>query len=984
MRPHRLRFAGIGPYPDEVTIDFDELTTKGLYLIVGPTGSGKSTIFDAMTYALFGKTASGRESTIVCDSPIARKPYVELEFSHAGRHFTAHREPGVGDKAANPNKQWLREHDASGKELRTVPHSREVTREVSDLIGLDADQFMQIILLPQGKFQEFLMATGDKKGPLLQTIFGTKLYSTIAQFIEDEARQCITASEAAAQSLEGEVRGARAVISQLPELFDPGAPYESVEELDYARLSARERAIAAAEALEILDVELERAISELATADNTAKVFDAAAERNAIEKVDRETADQVADGARAIAQHDHAKRVDKQRKGRDDAKTRAENAAAAALDYRDGLGRILADLPISHTSLERLKDAVPSASAAGIHTEFAKLSDLVALAGAALSTLDKQAPALKKIEAKRDKASGRLTTAKAKLKATKAAHAKLTAEVKAANKANVELRKLQPQIDKLDRALAEGDVASATSDYDRAVSALAKSDAAVQEAKEALDNAHRQHIVHLAGTLAASLEVGTACPVCGSHEHPKKARKSAEIDLDSANAKVQDAQSYRSDALAELKDAEKTLAKAKKSAAILPTPADQKALRKAYEAAVALAESLDELEGELEEKADEIEGLETSIESLEAEVRDAKDSLKDVQKEIADAARMIEPLGEVEDVKVAVRTIERVGKFLSTAESILGAVDTTRGAFTEASKSFVGLLESEGFTDEAQLDQAMLDDQTYNDITTLLEASAARKTALIRIEGVIGDNAIPDVRPDVDAIQANRDKISDQRRDIDSERSTYSTTADQLELFIGNIRTLAPEVEAKRRLAYKAKSASDLIRKGAGHGEGRRFGLEEWVQRRFFDEVCEVATEQMRLLYNSRYTLTLEQGDGKAKKKSTGLDLYVFDSQTGKHRPVQTLSGGEQFLTSLALALALAEVVQRHAGGIELPALFIDEGFGSLDTNTLDTAIDVLMKLQDTGRSIGIISHVDAMQKSLPIGISVTKKPTGSILSVHN
>jgi exonuclease SbcC len=154
------------------------------------------------------------------------------------------------------------------------------------------------------------------------------------------------------------------------------------------------------------------------------------------------------------------------------------------------------------------------------------------------------------------------------------------------------------------------------------------------------------------------------------------------------------------------------------------------------------------------------------------------------------------------------------------------------------------------------------------------------------------------------------------------------------------------------------------------------------VQRALFEEVCDVASEQLLLLSNNRYILTLDAEDAKKIGRTHGLDLYIIDSDNGQHRSVETLSGGEQFITALSLALAMAEVVQRHAGGIELSSLFIDEGFGNLDADSRDAAVEVLTKLQNAGRTVGIVTHITEMQQQLPAAITIHKTKGGSTLII--
>jgi exonuclease SbcC len=190
------------------------------------------------------------------------------------------------------------------------------------------------------------------------------------------------------------------------------------------------------------------------------------------------------------------------------------------------------------------------------------------------------------------------------------------------------------------------------------------------------------------------------------------------------------------------------------------------------------------------------------------------------------------------------------------------------------------------------------------------------------------------------------------------------------------IARLGKGIDELKRIVEQCIAVAKIFTTGEVSSD--RLSLERWVQRSMFAEVCEVATVRLRELTHDRYRLTLEADGASHARRTRGLALFVTDSFTGQNRPVETLSGGEQFLTSLALALALGDVVQHHAGGIDLGALFIDEGFGSLDGNTLDTAVEVLRTLQGMGRVIGVISHVDSMQSELPIGLVVQKDVSGS------
>jgi exonuclease SbcC len=291
-------------------------------------------------------------------------------------------------------------------------------------------------------------------------------------------------------------------------------------------------------------------------------------------------------------------------------------------------------------------------------------------------------------------------------------------------------------------------------------------------------------------------------------------------------------------------------------------------------------------------------------------------------------------------------------------------------------------MKTEKFSTVQEARGAHLDAENIATLSDSISEFDNRAERILILSGRIGDSPLPKKRPDVEVLDANVSAAFEAKETSSASQTKTSEAIKSLETQQEKINNLGPKAQETTQRADSALALAKVVANGAGSGENLQLGLEEWVQRTLFEEVCLVATTQLQKLSNNRYFLTLESDGARSRRRARGLELYVLDSHNGKTRSVQTLSGGEQFLTSLALALALAEVVERHAGGMQLSTLFIDEGFGSLDSETLEQATSVLTKLQDIGRTVGLITHVELMQERLPIGIRINKTNSGSTLEL--
>ena len=986
MRPTLLKFGGIGAYSGHVEVDFEELSKKGLYLVVGPTGSGKTTIFDAMTFALYGKTASDRESMFVSDHDNHVDPYVELHFTHQGRRFIAHREPPP-DKTRKsiPAKQWFREVDDDGNVVRTETGSTTVTSETADLLGLDAEQFMQVILLPQNKFQKFLMAKSSERKPLLQKIFGTGLYWRVADNLKQTAKRLEEEADKVERKISVAHGQARMTLTDLHDQpyfadIDLTAPENNtipdvIEGLKTALATITSQDIA-------FNAQYTDALEKKTRADGEAERFDAGQEKAELDKVHSENEKNVEQTIKQLENNERAQRVLEASKHAGDLSESARLSRLRAQELRDQLTKNLNSLSINSEVTGPLLSLIPTATANTLAIELSQVHKRITDTLNAISERDFLTGAINELETKSKKLEEKIDTNKQELD-TASENLKIRkADEKTAAAAVKKIPALEKKIGDLDALLEVADVDNKVKALSKATAELQKAQKAFSDAEKRLDNARLHRTRHLAGELAALLTAHDECPVCGSTEHPKKAKKTAETDISVLESKRDKAQGKKLAAETLVRDAQKALEAAQTAQRKLPPEADQQKLRDLYDDTFEQAERSDELSEEVEELAEEIKGLNKLIRDDELALRTKETEIKQKRERTVVLIPVAETLGTPQAVEKANDVLITAIKSLDEIEPADKAVAEEDARSVTANKQLKEALKTEKFTSVNEAENAHLSDDVVAKSKLDIEAHRERESRLLVLSGKVGDEPVPAERPDVDDLTQKVQRASEA---VDASSESKNKTKNAIET-LGNVlkdlNELGPESQARVKQADEAKTLAKIVDLGVGNGEDRQLGLEEWVQRTLFEEVCLVATTQLQKLSNNRYFLTLEPEGAKMRKRAGGLELYVLDSHNGKTRSVHTLSGGEQFLTSLALALALAEVVERHAGGMQLSTLFIDEGFGSLDSETLEQATSVLTKLQDIGRTVGLITHVELMVEQLPIGIRIEKTNNGSTLAL--
>lgn len=1044
MKPLKLSLQAFGPFATREEVDFTRLPPGALFLIAGPTGAGKTSILDGITYALYGDTSGGERSAREMRShhaDAALQTEVELAFALGAQRYRVRRVPEQtraaqrgGGVVNAPAKAELFRLDANGVDwIPLAQRTTEVTALVEDLLGFKADQFRQVVLLPQGQFRKLLAASSAEREKILETLFGTATYKHLQDALKAEAAALRERGEKAAlqrQTLLGQagVDTMDALVARRDalqgQLVTLGDAEQQVRAEDTAARAALQHgqaveaqfaeAVAAAAALQALEAgkaELDAQRLRLEQARRAMQVLPAdtalaSARRSADEAVQREA--QAARDATEAAQ----------RLGQAEATLQAEIARAPA---REAAQREL-------LRLEGLADAVARLVQAEIEASRCEAARIAADKALAAATATQQTVA------------ARRTTLAARIDAL---------QPLAAERAALELR-LQ-QAEQRARALAalaaaRKQLAGREAEETKARTRHEAAQRAAGEARAkaaALDADWRQA---QAAILAAHLHAGEACPVCGSAAHPAPARHEGELPteqaLQAAAERAREAEAMFDAARQALNAAELARATAAAEVAMRVAELQPADLRPAEGAAPENPQSIVE-EGapatdaaELRRQLDaaraaalELEPLRAQLQAADAELGKAAIAGEQARTQAAEAASAARAAQHVADerragVPEALRTPaalqagiaqaqdtrQRLERALQQAQSTHGeaasraaalraqhatlaeGVQAAQARVVEAHRQFVAALQAAGFWPDGtgEGDEGAADDAEAAWRAALLPAARIamlesavrdaddRRAAAHERAGRAAQAVAGTLRPDLAALDArataSRAQVEAVVDRIGQTRSELRTVTDTLAR-LDEIARESGAIEAEYRVVGHL---ADI----ANGNNGRNLTFQRYVLAALLDDVLRAASLRLSAMSRGRYQLQRREDVADARR-AAGLDLEVFDEYTGRTRPASTLSGGEGFMASLSLALGLSDVVQAYAGGVQLDTLFIDEGFGSLDPESLDMAMKALIDLQQRGRTVGVISHVEEMKQQIDVTIEVVQGVRGSRVRVR-
>lgn len=1038
MHLHSLTFQAIGPFAGRHRVDLASLGASGIFLLDGPTGAGKSTVIDAVVFALYGKVASEAASDDRLRSAFAApdvESFVDLVLEVPSGVYRVRRTPeyrrpkkrGTGTTVQQASVRLWRlvgppssdaDPDAADPpgELLSA-RLDEAGDEIRRIVGLDRRQLVQTVVLPQGEFATFLRAKPEDRAVLLQKVFGTELYHRAAARLAELARAARTRSDGARQGVRAAVERFTGAAGLVPD--DARRLREAA--LDDARLRRADEDDDAPDhgvhALAVAHVGRLAAEADALAAREVAANATLVAAQDRLD-AERTLADAVATRARLRAEAarlaDEAPQVAADR-DRVDAAARAAVVAPAA----QGLARAEQGLAAAQDRLVLARTGVPTDLADADATTLEALRSDVATAAVRATRLLAVGASLPVRD--REVADGRKDVARATEERARVLH-ELTVRPAHRDELRTRLAGLAETAGTLgvlqERALR----ARAVEEAARQAAALAGDEEAARAeraraaavAKAAVDHEARvraARIAGLAGELAAGLAEASPCPVCGGTDHPDPAPLAdghpsaqdvevAERDRVGAERALHDA-SARAEVLAERLAARRRDAEgltphesAERVAEVDALVAGARAASHERADAERELEALDAATVALQERAatlaEAIAGTTARLEELEAAL--AADRAE-IRAEVAAAGPLVAHAGLPDvladeggprnPVAVLAAALEERVRTIDALADAGAAVAGARRAVEERSAELGALVGRSGFADAIEALDAVLDEQDRRALALrVAEHEAARAaTAAGLAEPALAD--VPeDARPDVAAARA---VVAEAEAAARAAARRHELVARQAQAADAAAEGIGAAVDDWVRARDAAGPVARMAALTAGSGDNEHaLTLATFVLVQRFEDVVAAANERLAEMSSGRYELVRSATREDVRAHKRGLAMKVLDHVTERERDPRTLSGGETFYVSLCLALGLADVVTAEAGGVELGTLFVDEGFGSLDPETLDAVLAALGRLRAGGRVVGVVSHVEALKQSIAERIEVRRVPGGgSTLTVR-
>lgn len=1002
MRILRLTMDAVGPFPGHEVIDFEAFSDAGRFLLSGPTGAGKSTIIDAIVFALYGKVSGGRDSS---DSRIRSryaseqaKTEVELIFSTSSGNYKVRRQPayervkknGKGVTKQNA-KAWLFKLDEQLREVsEPLTKTSDVGTEITRIVGLSREQFTQTVVLPQGKFAQFLRSTSKDRQDLLQELFGTAIFEDLQLDLVERARKVKKNQEALDATLRANLGVLASLLDEAPQL-DPARclVYEPVPEVDCefnpletawdSRFKPLTPWLEHNQRCANLEVSALREQEDKLRSD-FAYQRDLATRQERYLALTKEHEQLVAQGP-----------VQAQRL----AQIQALQALSDLKPWHEQLKQAQAQQAVAQ---RQLSQALALEQLESDERAQAVLQPLDYRGAQALSVqLTAQVAALNPQVELEAGLAGRRRDLQTKTQAHESANAKLAQGRERENQLPTQIASKQELLEQLNEQAATLPTAQLAQEQATQTLKLAKAhEQLVEDQQRArklqqlvaleLKQASQRHkhmleqwLSQSALNLAQNLVAGEPCPVCGATEHPAPATQGGENisqeQLDQALEEVNEAQE-------ELSQASERVTKLAAQLEAQPCQLSPAQAREQLQEAKAALTAAQQASEQASSCKAQIAKLNAQLEALRADNQAAQARLAGDAKEIqllgekidADAASL--SCEGFESVAAKVEYLSQLAAALEQLANAAQELDQCKKRAQQAADSFTAQW-AQASANFAELDSVANIQDGYAqacqafaglDLAALKATSASYEKSLSINQAALAElEGIELTPPPLEQTRLQLEQAQAKTQACQTYASTWQAFAGQVNAQLAKLNELLA-----RRSKASDKDAQLLALASTANGDNHaRLTLSAWVLQAHFRQVLVFANERLGVIGAGRYELINVDSEEDTRQQKQGLGLAVVDHLSGTTRSPRTLSGGESFYVSLALALALADVVATQNGGIEMNTLFIDEGFGSLDEGTLAEVMDVLSALHSGGRVVGIVSHVSELKRAIPAAVEV-------------
>lgn len=1017
MKPLTLKMTNFGPYAKQ-TIDFTQLADASTFLIAGPTGSGKTTLFDAMTFALYGESASDDRDPSALRSDFAQSDEateVTLRFEHKGLEYVVTRQPK--QTLTKKRGTGTREYPSSGKlaiykdgeKTDEITRMQEINLKLTDILQISRKQFVQIVLLPQGAFRRFLVSDSSAKEAILRKVFGTQLFQRWATALKQQLNQQRDKIKSAQSIIDSGLKRVRWTQAEgdhdLPQL-------EEQYQTDQSELTqAKENLKAAQQQVNQLSQQIE---TDQQMNRNIETLNRKLQEQANLEKEHPQIAQRQERLATLTWVSEQKHNYDRQQELVRQTKLLEQRKVTLTNDLKSQT-QTTNQLTEQQKQLSEQKHAIND-----VQTE--------------VTLLTKQRPLfeqMRQLTQQRDQQLAEESKINHELSQKESKADQLQKDLKQCT----ELLAKQPELLRQRAQLTNGlnsqammsqqvdDLLAQKDELFNQQKAIAQTHSVVIELVEKVSQSsadyaelRNQWLVGQINSLASQLKPGTPCPVCGSVEHPAPAAMTAtevidNITLKQAEQSLQRLKEQQTKAKSDLSHLQETTAKQQTlienqkqalqkkldfttdvSIEDLRDHVEQQKIKIDQQLSVVDAQltKIDGAVGQQQQMNAEIEKVQETIQTLKAQVQAGKLAQQTIKTQLEEAQKQLpdqfNSLAELDDYLTA-----QQGKISTYQQQVADnnrALQTSKEAVatTQANLNNTELSLKETQTKlsklvaelELAVTQQLGDNQMAHfvaligqltDVNSLKQsiqsyqqAITAAKADVAAYQQLVGNKQLVDLTVSQTKLNDLNEHLKTVQQEADNKQQQVNVNGDILAQIKAATQQVAAQLDELNELQL-------LVETVTGGGDNK-LGLERYVLRAQLAEILVIANEHLKQLSSGRYSMQLHLEAG-AYQKNTGLEIDVYDDNVGQVRSVHTLSGGESFIAALSLALALGESIQNESGGISIDALFIDEGFGSLDQESLSTAMKALENVESSNRMIGIISHVALLQETIPYQIQV-------------